>query len=42
MRPRFFLTTLRDGLVMLIAFPLFEGLEHLQDIGWIGVLLHLP
>ncbi|WP_419756198.1 methyltransferase family protein [Brevundimonas sp.] len=41
-RPRFFLTTLRDGLVMLIAFPLFEGLEHLQDIGWIGVLLHLP
>jgi protein-S-isoprenylcysteine O-methyltransferase Ste14 len=41
-RPRFFLTTLRDGLVMLVAFPLFEGLEQLQEIGWLGVLLHLP
>ncbi|QTN20851.1 isoprenylcysteine carboxylmethyltransferase family protein [Brevundimonas sp. AJA228-03] len=41
-RPRFFLTTLRDGLVMLIAFPLFEGVEHFQHIGWIRVLLNLP
>lgn len=40
-RPRFFLTTLRDGLVMLIAFPLFEGVEHFQHIGWIRVLLNL-
>lgn len=41
-RPRFFLTTLRDGLVMLLAFPLFEGLEHLQHIGWVEVLFKLP
>ncbi len=41
-RPRFFLTTLRDGLVMLLAFPLFEGLEHFQKIGWLRVLFNLP
>jgi protein-S-isoprenylcysteine O-methyltransferase Ste14 len=41
-RPRFFLTTLRDGLVMLLALPLFESLEHFQQIGWLRVLLNLP
>ncbi|NSX33407.1 isoprenylcysteine carboxylmethyltransferase family protein [Brevundimonas vesicularis] len=41
-RPRFFLTTLRDGLIMLVAFPLFEGLEHLQHIGWIRAIVNLP
>jgi len=41
-RPRFFLTTLRDGLVFLLAVPLFESVEKLQDIGWLAPLLHLP
>jgi protein-S-isoprenylcysteine O-methyltransferase Ste14 len=41
-RPQFFLTTLRDGLVFLIAVPLFESVEKLQDIGWLAPLLHLP
>lgn len=41
-RPRFFLTTLRDGLVFLLAIPLFESVEKLQDIGWLAPLLHLP
>lgn len=41
-RPRFFLTTLRDGLVFLLAVPLFESVERLQDIGWLSTLIHLP
>lgn len=41
-RPRFFLTTLRDGLVFLLAVPLFESVEKLQDIGWLSALIHLP
>ena len=41
-RPRFFLTTLRDGLVFLLAIPLFESVEKLQDIGWLAPLLRLP
>lgn len=41
-RPRFFLTTLRDGLVFLLAVPLFESIEKLQSIGWLAPLLHLP
>lgn len=41
-RPQFFLTTLRDGLVFLLAVPLFESVEKLQDIGWLAPLLHLP
>lgn len=41
-RPQFFLTTLRDGLVFLVAVPLFESVEKLQDIGWLAPLLHLP
>jgi len=41
-RPAFFLTTIRDGLVFLLAMPIFEGIEHLQDIGWLRILVHLP
>lgn len=41
-RPRFFLTTLRDGLVFLLAIPLFESVDRLQDIGWLAPILHLP
>ena len=41
-RPRFFLTTLRDGLVFLLAVPIFEGIEKLQSMGWLATLLHLP
>lgn len=41
-RPRFFLTTLRDGLVFLLAVPVFEWLEHLQQSGVLAVLARLP
>lgn len=41
-RPRFFVTTLRDGLVFLLAVPVFESLEHLQQSGLIAVLARLP
>lgn len=41
-KPQFFLTTLRDGLVFLLAVPLFESVERLQDIGWLAALIRLP
>lgn len=41
-RPVFFLLTLRDGLVMLLAFPLFEWIEALQAAGWLTTVLQLP
>lgn len=41
-KPGFFLTTLRDGLVFLLAVPLFESVEKLQNIGWLASLIHLP
>lgn len=41
-RPQFFLTTIRDGLVFLLAVPVFEAIEHLQSIGWLATLLRLP
>ena len=41
-RPRFFLTTLRDGLVFLAAIPIFEGIELAQRAGWLPTLLRLP
>ncbi|WP_421729244.1 methyltransferase family protein [Brevundimonas sp.] len=41
-KPRFFLTTLRDGLVFLLAVPIFESVERLQSLGWIGTLFRLP
>lgn len=33
--------TFFDGLIFFIAYPLFEFVEYLQDIGTIPVLLHL-
>lgn len=41
-RPRFFLATLLDGLVFLLAFPLFEGIDMLQKSGWLVPLFRLP
>jgi hypothetical protein len=41
-RPQFFLTTIRDGLVLLLAIPIFEAVEKLQAVGVLKVLLHLP
>tara|TARA_R110002167_G_scaffold7276_5_gene34225 strand:+ start:1132 stop:1755 length:624 start_codon:yes stop_codon:yes gene_type:complete len=41
-RPTFFLTTLRDGAVMLLAVPLFEWIENSQSAGWLATLIHLP
>ncbi len=41
-RPQFFLTTIRDGLVFLVAVPIFEGVEMAQASGWLPILLHLP
>ncbi len=41
-KPRFFLTTLRDGLVFLLAIPLFESVDKLQETGWLAPLFHLP
>ena len=41
-KPGFFLTTLRDGLVFLLAIPLFESVERLQDMGWLTALIRLP
>lgn len=41
-KPQFFLTTIRDGLVFLLAVPIFEGVDWAQSAGWLPVLLHLP
>lgn len=41
-KPQFFLTTLRDGLVFLAAVPIFEGIEMAQAAGWLPVLGQLP
>ncbi len=41
-RPQFFLTTLRDGLMLLVAMPLFELIDVGQADGVLRVLLHLP
>ncbi len=41
-RPAFFLRTVRDGLVFLLALPVFEGLEHLQNLGWLDAVVALP
>lgn len=41
-RPQFFLTTLRDGLVFLLAVPIFESVEWAQVAGWLPVLVRLP
>lgn len=41
-RPEFFLATIRDGLVLLLAVPIFELIEHLQTSGILPTLLRLP
>ena len=41
-RPVFFLTTLRDGLAFLVAVPLFEAMEHAQEVGWVRAMFTLP
>ena len=41
-RPQFFLTTIRDGLVFLLAVPIFEAIDRLQAMGWLATLLRLP
>lgn len=41
-RPRFFLTTLRDGLVFFLAVPVFESIEWAHMAGWLPALLRLP
>lgn len=41
-RPQFFLATIRDGLVLLLAIPVFEAIETFQAMGVLKILLHLP
>lgn len=41
-RPQFFLTTIRDGLVFLLAVPIFESVDKLQAMGWLVPLVRLP
>lgn len=41
-RPPFFLTTLRDGRAFFLVIPLFEALEHAQDLGWVKTMFALP
>lgn len=40
-KPAFFLLTLRDGLMLLVAIPLFELIDKGQAEGWLKVLTHL-
>ncbi|NBB52778.1 isoprenylcysteine carboxylmethyltransferase family protein [Rhizobium sp. CRIBSB] len=41
-RPEFFLLTLRDGMVLLLAVPLFELIDMGQADGWLKVFAYLP
>ncbi len=41
-RPQFFLTTLRDGLVFLLAVPIFESVDWAHAAGWLPALVRLP
>ena len=41
-QPRLVLVTFRDALWFLVAIPLLEGIEMMQDAGWLPVLLQLP
>jgi protein-S-isoprenylcysteine O-methyltransferase Ste14 len=41
-RPAFFALTIRDGLVFLLAIPLFELIDVGQSAHWLKVVLHLP
>jgi protein-S-isoprenylcysteine O-methyltransferase Ste14 len=40
--PRLVLVTFRDALWVLLAIPLLEGIEILQDGGWLPILLQVP
>lgn len=41
-RPALFLLTIRDGLVLLLAIPLFELIDAGQAAHWLRVVAHLP
>ncbi|HRJ65137.1 methyltransferase family protein [Brevundimonas sp. UBA2416] len=41
-RPTLFVTTIRDGLVFLLAIPVFELIDAGQATGWLRVIAHLP
>lgn len=41
-QPRLVLVTFRDALWFLVSIPLLEGIEILQNAGWLPVLLRLP
>lgn len=41
-RPSFFVRTIMDGFILLLALPAFEVLEQLQHAGWLNALIALP
>jgi protein-S-isoprenylcysteine O-methyltransferase Ste14 len=41
-RPGLFVTTIRDGLVFLLAIPVFELIDAGQTTGWLRIIAHLP
>lgn len=41
-RPGLFVTTIRDGLVFLLAIPVFELIDAGQATGWLRIIAHLP
>ncbi|MDB5972556.1 MAG: isoprenylcysteine carboxylmethyltransferase family protein [Hydrocarboniphaga sp.] len=41
-RPRLVYNTLRDASVFVLMVPLFEGIEAVQQMGWLPVLVKLP
>jgi protein-S-isoprenylcysteine O-methyltransferase Ste14 len=41
-RPDLFLTTIRDGLMFLVAIPVFELVDFGQMSGWLHVVANLP
>jgi protein-S-isoprenylcysteine O-methyltransferase Ste14 len=41
-RPTLFVTTIRDGLVFLLAIPIFELIDAGQAAHWLRIMVHLP
>jgi len=41
-RPALFVTTILDGLIFLLAVPVFELIDVGQASGWLQVMAHLP
>lgn len=41
-RPSLFVTTIRDGLVFLLAIPIFEMIDAAQAAHWLRIIVHLP